>query len=75
MLQRRDNKPEIRHPGMIGLFGGHRESGETSLECVVREVREEIGCFIPPEKFEPLASYRGMSASGAYHVQIYATLM
>ena len=27
LLQQRDNKPEIRHPGLIGQFGGHLEPG------------------------------------------------
>jgi 8-oxo-dGTP pyrophosphatase MutT (NUDIX family) len=59
LLQQRDNAPGILFPGKIGLFGGHREGNETFLECVVREVHEEISFFIPPERFERLASYRG----------------
>jgi 8-oxo-dGTP pyrophosphatase MutT (NUDIX family) len=59
LLQQRDNVPDILFPGKIGLFGGHREGNETFLECVVREVHEEISVFIPPERFEHLASYRG----------------
>jgi 8-oxo-dGTP diphosphatase len=59
LLQQRDNVPGILFPGKIGLFGGHREGNETFLECVVREVNEEISLFIPPERFEHLASYRG----------------
>ena len=74
LLQRRDNKPEIRHPGMIGLFGGHREMGETSLECLVREVQEEIGRHVPPENFEHIATYCQMEASGPYKVEIYAVV-
>jgi 8-oxo-dGTP pyrophosphatase MutT (NUDIX family) len=42
LLQRRDNVPGIAFPGRLSLFGGHRESGESYLECIVREVREEI---------------------------------
>jgi 8-oxo-dGTP diphosphatase len=57
LLQQRDNVPGIVHPGKIGLFGGHRERGETYLQCVVREVHEELSYFIPPERFEYLASY------------------
>jgi 8-oxo-dGTP diphosphatase len=29
LLQQRDNVPGIVNPGKIGLFGGHREAGET----------------------------------------------
>ena len=56
LLQQRDDKPGIVQPGKIGLFGGHREDGETFLECVVREVHEEISYFIPAQRFEHLAS-------------------
>jgi 8-oxo-dGTP diphosphatase len=59
LLQQRDNIPGILFPGKIGLFGGHREGDETFLECAVREVHEEISYFIPPERFEHLATFRG----------------
>lgn len=72
LLQQRDQKPEILHPGMIGLFGGHQEIGETSLECVVWEVHEEIGRYVPPENFEYVAAYCGVEASGTYKVEIFA---
>jgi 8-oxo-dGTP diphosphatase len=49
--------PGILSPGKVGLFGGHRERGETYLECVVREVHEEIGYFVRPERFTFLALY------------------
>jgi 8-oxo-dGTP diphosphatase len=45
--------------GKIGLFGGHREGNETFLDCAVRELHEELGCYISPERFEFLASYEG----------------
>ena len=59
LLQQRDQAPGIAQPGKIGLFGGHREPGETYLECVVREVHEEVGYFIAPDRFEHLVSYDG----------------
>jgi len=58
LLQQRDNVVGIVHPGKVGLFGGHREGDEqTYLECVVREVREELTFQIPAERFEHLASW------------------
>jgi 8-oxo-dGTP diphosphatase len=59
LLQQRDDIPGIIHPGKIGLFGGHLEGNETFLQCVAREIREEISFFVPPERFEYLASYEG----------------
>ena len=64
LLQQRDNAPGIRFPGKIGLFGGHREPNETFLACVVREVHEEIGYFVPPERFEHITSYTNVDADG-----------
>lgn len=59
ILQERDNIPGIYLPGQIGLFGGHREEGESFLQCVVREIQEEIGYFVPPGRFQHLTSYAG----------------
>ena len=72
LFQRRDENPEILYPGMIGLFGGHREGNETFLECVVREVYEEISYFIPSERFLHLASYEGADPrGGTLHAEIF----
>ena len=59
LLQLRDNVPGILQPGKIGLFGGHREDGETHLQCVVREIYEEISYFVSPDRFQHLAIYEG----------------
>jgi len=74
LLQLRDDVPGILYPGMIGLFGGHREGSETFLECVVREVHEEISYFVPPEKFEFLAERHRVDPvveGGIIHSQIF----
>ena len=59
LLQQRDDIVGIIHPGKVGLFGGHREGEESYLECVVREIHEEISYFVPPSSFEYLASFDG----------------
>jgi 8-oxo-dGTP diphosphatase len=59
LLQQRDEVAGIAHPGKVGLFGGHREPDETYLECVVREVHEELSYFVPAECFEYLVSLDG----------------
>jgi len=73
LLQQRDDIPGIMHPGTVGLFGGHREGGESYLECVVREVEEEISFGVPAERFkfitnhtEPNADERGRTLYGEF---------
>ena len=64
LLQLRDDVKGILHPGRVGLFGGQREVGETYLQCVCREIHEEIGLLIPPDRFEWMASYSGTDPGG-----------
>lgn len=59
LLQLRDNLPYVSDAGKISLFGGRREGAESFLECVVREVHEEIGYYLPPERFQKIGSYLG----------------
>ena len=56
LLQLRDNIPGIVHPGKIALFGGRREPTETPLECIMREVAEEIGYKGSASDFEIFVS-------------------
>ena len=64
LLQQRDDVEGILHPGKVGLFGGHREGDETHLECMVRELHEEISYFVAAEHFEHLASLDGVDIDG-----------
>lgn len=59
LLQLRDDRPDIIYPGGIGLFGGHREGDESALDCVVRELAEELTYDIATEDFLPLAYREG----------------
>ena len=45
----RDNKPTIPWPNMWELTGGGREGLETPLECLRREVWEELGLVLKEE--------------------------
>jgi 8-oxo-dGTP diphosphatase len=76
LLQLRDNVPNILYPGKIGLFGGHREAGESFLECIVREVHEELSYYIPAERFELIAHHEGPDIDipgGILHAQLFLT--
>jgi 8-oxo-dGTP pyrophosphatase MutT (NUDIX family) len=68
LFQQRDSAPNIRNPGGIGLFGGHREPGESFAACIRREVHEELGVLLPPERFEPLSPYAAIAADG-HHIR------
>jgi 8-oxo-dGTP diphosphatase len=68
LLQQRDACEGILYPGMVGLFGGHREGEETFLECIRREVHEEIGHLLPVERFERLVRYASEHPDGSSFV-------
>jgi 8-oxo-dGTP diphosphatase len=74
LLQLRDDVPHIRDPGKISLFGGAREGNESFLDCIVREIHEEIGVYLPPERFELIARYAGPDYAlpeGILHGEIF----
>jgi len=51
LLLLRDDNPAIPYPNMWDLPGGHVEPDETPRECIVREMREEMGLELTD--FEP----------------------
>lgn len=73
LMQLRDNVPNIREPGKIGLFGGRREGDESFLDCIVREIQEELGYHLPPHRFEHLARWSGpdYAAQGTIHAELF----
>lgn len=48
LLQLRDAKDWIPFPDMWAVPGGMLEPGEEPLDCIVREVREELGIDLAP---------------------------
>ena len=50
--------PEKTFPGTWENSGGAAKAGETSLQAIVRELREETGIRAKPEDFEHLGSGR-----------------
>jgi 8-oxo-dGTP diphosphatase len=53
LLFLRDDDPGIPYPNMWDLPGGHVEEGETPLECICREMKEEMGLEL--EGIEPFS--------------------
>jgi 8-oxo-dGTP diphosphatase len=74
LMQLRDDKPGIVDPGKISLFGGRREGNESFLDCIVREIHEELGCYLLPERFKRLARWAGSDhaiTGGNFHAEIF----
>jgi len=51
LLQLRDNKLTISYPDFWGSLGGEIEEGETLLEALEREIKEEINSEVTNIKF------------------------
>ena len=63
---------EIR--GRLCLFGVGREGNESFLDCIVREVHAEIGYYLPPERFQPIACWTGPDypfPDSTYHGEVF----
>jgi 8-oxo-dGTP diphosphatase len=50
LVYRRDNFAHIPFPDLWDFPGGGREGGETSEECVLRELKEEFGIGLPESR-------------------------
>ncbi len=55
-LHKRDGNTRAS-PHKWAFFGGQSESGESDVECFVRELREEISLRIQPADATPLREY------------------
>ncbi len=60
----RDDKAGIPFPGLWDLPGGGREPGESPADCAVREVEEEFGISLAPDRVHSLRRYRSDSPAG-----------
>ncbi len=68
-LHKRDgNTPSSPHKW--AFFGGRSESGETDIECFVREIGEEIGLRVQPAEVKRLREYMNTDAN-QYRVVFY----
>lgn len=56
LLQKRDDEAPV-NPDKWAFFGGSSEEGETPQDCVVRELKEEIGVEIAPAGLKVLREY------------------
>ena len=54
-----------RFPGMLATFGGQVDSGETPLQGMVRELREELGAEIDPSELLFLGAFTKLGLNDA----------
>ena len=66
ILQRRDNKKSIVNPGLITPFGGSCKEGESTLDCAIREIYEELNYRLRPEKMVFLTHFVKQEHDGSY---------
>ncbi|MRX49894.1 NUDIX domain-containing protein [Paracoccus sp. S-4012] len=64
LVMRRDDIPTIQWPGQWDLPGGKRDGDESPARCVLRELEEETGLRLAPERLvrgeaRPSVSRRG----------------
>ena len=74
VLQRRTNDASYG-PGKIGLFGGWVEKGETSYECMLRELAEETSLEVAALDIEFVTEFSipaGEDFARERHFSLYA---
>ncbi len=70
LLFLRDNKPTIPYPNTWALIGGHLEAGETPVEALKRETKEEIDYKIENMEFIGMINDRAGSLVYIYKSEI-----
>ena len=58
---------DLKHPGSWGLPGGKSESGETLMDSIIRECKEELGSMPDYLRIVPLEKFTTSDHGFAYH--------
>ena len=60
-------RQDSRHPNTWGLPGGKCHTGETLLEAIYRECREELGSMPQYNKIVPIEQFTSADGAFCYH--------
>lgn len=63
LVYQRDRRDDIPYSGLLDLPGGGRENNESPQACVLRELREEFGLVLSPQRVK-LAQYYTIPFNG-----------
>ena len=59
-----------RWDGRMGFPGGTCDAGEPLLDALVREIKEEVGITVKPDKVHPVASHRWKLSTHLYGLRV-----
>ena len=71
LVGRRGHQPKMNEFGLPGGFHDDHPDGETTLQCAVREVREETGLVLSHTDFEHFHEYSNPAQSQVLHFYQY----
>ncbi len=63
--------PELKMGGLWDIFGGKIDAGESKLEAVKREIKEELGIKIEPDRKLDVIVYEDCDKQGWWRCSIY----
>lgn len=72
LLQKRKMTKDIQPGKWDTACGGHLDPGDTFETAAVRELSEELGLVLPPEKFRYLFDYKVRNAIESENVRVFA---
>ena len=71
LLQLRDKNKNIKSPNHWCLFGGLKKKNETHIQCINREIKEELNITIKKPEFLTKISYYYKANNKKLHIKYF----